>query len=168
MGSVVAGLTAVRQGGARLEGAGEVLQPACVQRVHVGADEHEHLARGMPAAQVECPPERELLGSDVNDLDAVALGDGNGVVGRSRVDEDDLLGGFRLINGNTVWQDGPVVSAMKNGGVLLLDEVDLASRNIMCLQPVLEGKGVFQKKIGQWVTPAEGFQVFATANTKGK
>jgi len=85
-----------------------------------------------------------------------------------QTDEDDLLGGFRLINGNTVWQDGPVVSAMKNGGVLLLDEVDLASHNIMCLQPVLEGKGVFLKKIGQWVVPAEGFQIFATANTKGK
>ena len=85
-----------------------------------------------------------------------------------QTDEDDLLGGFRLINGNTVWQDGPVVSAMKAGGVLLLDEVDLASHNIMCLQPVLEGKGVFLKKIGQWVTPAEGFTVFATANTKGK
>jgi len=86
----------------------------------------------------------------------------------AQTDEDDLLGGFRLINGNTVWQDGPVVSAMKSGGVLLLDEVDLASRNIMCLQPVLEGKGVFLKKIMQWVTPAAGFQVFATANTKGK
>jgi len=85
-----------------------------------------------------------------------------------QTDEDDLLGGFRLINGNTVWQDGPVVSAMKNGAVLLLDEVDLASANIMCLQPVLEGKGVFLKKIGEWITPAEGFQVFATANTKGK
>ena len=85
-----------------------------------------------------------------------------------QTDEDDLLGGFRLINGNTVWQDGPVVSAMKSGGVLLLDEVDLASHNIMCLQPVLEGKGVFLKKIGQWVTPADGFTVFATANTKGK
>jgi hypothetical protein len=85
-----------------------------------------------------------------------------------QTDEDDLLGGFRLINGNTVWQDGPVVSAMKSGGVLLLDEVDLASHNIMCLQPVLEGKGVFLKKISQWVTPAEGFTVFATANTKGK
>ena len=85
-----------------------------------------------------------------------------------QTDEDDLLGGFRLINGNTVWQDGPVVSAMKNGGILLLDEVDLGSANIMCLQPVLEGKGVFLKKIGQWVTPAAGFTVFATANTKGK
>jgi hypothetical protein len=85
-----------------------------------------------------------------------------------QTDEDDLLGGFRLINGNTVWQDGPVVSAMKNGGVLLLDEIDLGSANLMCLQPVLEGKGVFLKKIGVWVTPAPGFTIFATANTKGK
>ena len=85
-----------------------------------------------------------------------------------QTDEDDLLGGFRLINGNTVWQDGPVVSAMKNGGVLLLDEIDLGSANMMCLQPVLEGKGVFLKKIGVWVTPAAGFTIFATANTKGK
>ncbi len=85
-----------------------------------------------------------------------------------QTDEDDLLGGFRLINGNTVWQDGPVVTAMKEGGVLLLDEVDLASHNIMCLQPVLEGKGIFLKKIGQWVEPKDGFTVFATANTKGK
>ena len=85
-----------------------------------------------------------------------------------QTDEDDLLGGFRLINGETVWQDGPVVAAMKNGGILLLDEIDLASHAIMCLQPVLEGKGVFLKKIGQWVKPASGFQVFATANTKGK
>ena len=85
-----------------------------------------------------------------------------------QTDEDDLLGGFRLVNGETVWCDGPVVAAMKNGGVLLLDEIDLASHAIMCLQPVLEGKGVFLKKIGQWVTPAAGFQIFATANTKGK
>ena len=85
-----------------------------------------------------------------------------------QTDEDDLLGGFRLINGETVWCDGPVVKAMKQGGILLLDEIDLASHNIMCLQPVLEGKGVFLKKIGQWVTPAAGFQIFATANTKGK
>jgi MoxR-like ATPase len=85
-----------------------------------------------------------------------------------QTDEDDLLGGFRLINGNTVWQDGPVTTALKQGGVLLLDEVDLASHNIMCLQPVLEGKGVYLKKIGEWVTPAEGFVVIATANTKGR
>ena len=85
-----------------------------------------------------------------------------------QTDEDDLLGGFRLINGQTVWSDGPVVTAMKNGGVLLLDEIDLGSANMMCLQPVLEGKGVFLKKIGEWVTPAAGFTIFATANTKGK
>ena len=85
-----------------------------------------------------------------------------------QTDEDDLLGGFRLINGETKWCDGPVVSAMRNGGVLLLDEIDLGSANMMCLQPVLEGKGVFLKKIGEWVRPAAGFTVFATANTKGK
>jgi len=85
-----------------------------------------------------------------------------------QTDEDDLLGGFRLINGETVWQDGPVVACMKRGGLLLLDEIDLASHAIMCLQPVLEGKGIFLKKIGQWVKPAPGFNVFATANTKGK
>ena len=85
-----------------------------------------------------------------------------------QTDEDDLLGGFRLINGQTVWQDGAVVKAMRNGGVLLLDEIDLASFNIMCLQPVLEGKGVYLKKINEWVKPAPGFTVFATANTKGK
>jgi len=85
-----------------------------------------------------------------------------------QTDEDDLLGGFRLINGETKWCDGPVVSAMRSGGVLLLDEIDLGSANMMCLQPVLEGKGVFLKKIGEWVKPAAGFTVFATANTKGK
>ena len=83
-------------------------------------------------------------------------------------DEDDLLGGMRLVNGNTVWQDGPVVKAMEAGAVLLLDEVDLGSHKIMCLQPVLEGKGVFLKKINRWVTPKTGFTVMATANTKGK
>jgi len=87
-----------------------------------------------------------------------------------QTDEDDLLGGFRLIDGNTVWCDGPAVKAMEDdrGGVLLLDEIDLASFNIMCLQPVLEGKGVYLKKIGRWVTPKPGFTVLATANTKGK
>ena len=83
-------------------------------------------------------------------------------------DEDDLLGGFRLVNGDTVWQDGPVVQAMNRGAVLLLDEVDLGSFKIMCLQPVLEGNGVFLKKIGRLVTPAKGFTVIGTANTKGK
>ncbi|MGA1706821.1 MAG: AAA family ATPase [Candidatus Nanopelagicaceae bacterium] len=83
-------------------------------------------------------------------------------------DEDDLLGGLRLIEGNTVWQDGPVVNAMLAGAVLLLDEVDLGTEKIMCLQSVLEGKGVYLKKVNRWVTPAAGFTVIATANTKGK
>ena len=83
-------------------------------------------------------------------------------------DEDDLLGGFRLQDGETVFHKGPVVEAMERGAVLLLDEVDLASSKILCLQPVLEGKGVYLKKINQWVTPADGFNVVATANTKGK
>ena len=83
-------------------------------------------------------------------------------------DEDDLIGGFRLVNGETVWHNGPVVEAMERGAVLLLDEVDLASNKILCLQSVLEGKGVFLKKIGKFIKPADGFNVFATANTKGK
>ena len=83
-------------------------------------------------------------------------------------DEDDLIGGFRLVNGETVWHDGPVVEALKRGAVLLLDEIDLASNKILCLQSVLEGNGVYLKKIGTYVRPAKGFQVFATANTKGK
>jgi hypothetical protein len=83
-------------------------------------------------------------------------------------DEDDLLGGFRLVNGETVWHNGPVIEAMQRGAILLLDEVDLASNKIMCLQSVLEGKGVFLKKINQFITPAPGFNIIATANTKGK
>ena len=83
-------------------------------------------------------------------------------------DEDDLLGGFRLVDGETVWFDGPVVEAMRKGAIVLLDEVDLASTKIMCLQPVLEGKGVFLKKIDEFVECADGFNVVATANTKGK
>ena len=83
-------------------------------------------------------------------------------------DEDDLLGGFRLQDGETVWHDGPVVDAMKRGAVLLLDEIDLASNKIMCLQPVLEGNGIFLKKIGQFIEPKDGFNIIATANTKGK
>ena len=83
-------------------------------------------------------------------------------------DEDDLLGHYALIDGNTVWQDGPVVKAMERGAILLLDEIDLASSKIMCLQPVLEGKGVFLKKVNRFVAPAVGFNVLATANTKGK
>ena len=83
-------------------------------------------------------------------------------------DEDDLIGGFRLVNGETVWHNGPVIEALERGAVLLLDEVDLASNKILCLQSVLEGKGLFLKKIGRYVRPAPGFTVVATANTKGK
>jgi len=83
-------------------------------------------------------------------------------------DEDDLIGGFRLINGETVWHDGPVVTAMKRGAVLLLDEIDLASNKIMALQPVLEGSSIYLKKIGKWIHPEPGFTVIATANTKGQ
>ena len=83
-------------------------------------------------------------------------------------DEDDLLGHYALIDGNTVWQDGPVVKAMERGAILLLDEIDLASSKIMCLQPVLEGNGVFLKKVNRFVSPSKGFTVLATANTKGK
>jgi len=83
-------------------------------------------------------------------------------------DEDDLIGGFRLVNGDTVWHNGPVIEALERGAVLLLDEIDLASNKILCLQSILEGKGVFLKKIGKYVKPANGFNVIATANTKGK
>ena len=83
-------------------------------------------------------------------------------------DEDDLIGGFRLVNGETVWHNGPVIEALERGAVLLLDEVDLASNKILCLQSILEGNGVFLKKIGKYVKPAVGFNVIATANTKGK
>ena len=83
-------------------------------------------------------------------------------------DEDDLLGGYRLKDGQTVWQNGPVIEAMERGAILLLDEVDLASNKIMCLQPILEGSGVFVKKINKFVKPKDGFNVIATANTKGQ
>ena len=83
-------------------------------------------------------------------------------------DEDDLIGGFRLVNGETVWHNGPVIEALERGAVLLLDEIDLASNKILCLQSILEGNGVFLKKIGRFVKPSAGFNVFATANTKGK
>jgi hypothetical protein len=83
-------------------------------------------------------------------------------------DEDDLIGGFRLVDGATVWHNGPVIEALERGAVLLLDEVDLASNKILCLQSILEGNGVFLKKIGKFVRPSAGFNVIATANTKGK
>ena len=83
-------------------------------------------------------------------------------------DEDDLLGGYRLKDGQTVWQNGPVIEAMERGAVLLLDEIDLASNKIMCLQPILEGSGIYVKKINKFVKPKLGFNVVATANTKGQ
>ena len=83
-------------------------------------------------------------------------------------DEDDLIGGFRLVDGATVWHDGPVIQALNRGAILLLDEVDLASNKILCLQSILEGKGVFLKKTGRYVQPKKGFNIIATANTKGK
>ena len=83
-------------------------------------------------------------------------------------DEDDLIGGFRLVNGETVWHNGPVIEALEKGAILLLDEVDLASNKILCLHSVLEGKGLFLKKTGRYVERRPGFNIFATANTKGK
>ena len=83
-------------------------------------------------------------------------------------DEDDLLGGFRLVNGETKFVPGPVIEAMERGCTLLLDECDLGSNKLLALQPVLEGKGVFLKKVNKWITPKDGFNVIATANTKGK
>ena len=83
-------------------------------------------------------------------------------------DEDDLIGGFRLVNGETVWHNGPVIEALERGAILLLDEIDLASNKILCLQSILEGTGVFLKKIGKFIQPSAGFNVIATANTKGR
>ena len=83
-------------------------------------------------------------------------------------DEDDLMGGHTLQGGDIMFREGPVIKAMRKGAVLLLDEVDLGSNKLMCLQSVLEGKGYFIKKTGEWVSPKEGFTVLATANTKGQ
>ena len=83
-------------------------------------------------------------------------------------DEDDLLGGFRLVNGETKFVPGPVIEAMERGCTLLLDECDLGSNKLLALQPVLEGKGVYLKKVNKWIKPKDGFNVIATANTKGK
>jgi hypothetical protein len=86
----------------------------------------------------------------------------------AETDEDDLIGGFRLINGETKFVFGGVVQAMQRGAILLLDEIDLGTERMMCLQPVLEGKGIYVKKVGVFVKPTQGFNVVATANTKGK
>ena len=83
-------------------------------------------------------------------------------------DEDDLIGSNTLVDGNIVFKEGPVLKAMRNGAVLLIDEIDLASNKIMCLQSILEGSGYLNKKTGEYVTPAKGFTIVATANTKGK
>mgnify|MGYP003111845113 FL=1 len=85
-----------------------------------------------------------------------------------QTDESDLIGGFRLVNGDTVWVDGAAVLAAKEGAILLLDEIDLGGPALMCLQPLLEGNAIYVKKTGEWVKPAPGFTVVATANTKGK
>ena len=86
----------------------------------------------------------------------------------AETDEDDLLGHYTLVDGQTIWEDGPVVKAMERGALLLLDEIDYATMKIACLQPVLEGKGVYLKKVNRWVKPSHGFNAVATANTKGK
>ena len=83
-------------------------------------------------------------------------------------DEDDLLGGFRLIDGETVFAKGPVIKAMEAGALLLIDEIDRGSNKIMCLQGVLEGKPIMIKKTGEVIRPEDGFNVIATANTKGQ
>ena len=83
-------------------------------------------------------------------------------------DEDDLIGGFRLINGETVFAKGPVLKAMEQGAILLIDEIDRGSNKMMCLQGVLEGKPVLVKKTGEMIKPSPGFNVIATANTKGR
>ncbi len=83
-------------------------------------------------------------------------------------DEFDLIGNYELIDGNTIWHDGPALIAMKRGAILLLDETDLGSERLLCLQPILEGKGYFNKKRGEHIRPKKGFNVMATANTKGR
>jgi len=85
-----------------------------------------------------------------------------------RTDETDLIGSYELIDGSTVRREGPVITAMRRGAVLLLDECDLGTEDILCLQPILEGNPYFDKKTGEVIHPAAGFNVIATANTKGK
>lgn len=83
--------------------------------------------------------------------------------------EDHLIGGFRLINGETVFYKGPVIQAMEAGAVLLLDEGDQAPPTVnMCLQAILEGDGYLIKQTGEKVKPKPGFTIILAANTKGK
>ena len=83
-------------------------------------------------------------------------------------DEDDLIGSNTLVDGNIVFREGPVLKAMRKGACLLVDEIDLSSNKIMCLQSILEGKSYLNKKTGELISPAPGFTIIATANTKGK
>jgi MoxR-like ATPase len=83
-------------------------------------------------------------------------------------DESDLIGGPTLIDGNVVYRDGPVITAMKRGAILLIDEIDRGSNKLMCLQGILEGKPYFNKKSGEYIHPSAGFNIVATANTKGR
>lgn len=83
-------------------------------------------------------------------------------------DESDLIGSNTLVDGNVVYRDGPVITAMKRGAILLIDEVDRGSNKLMCMQGIMEGKPYFNKKSGEYIHPAEGFNVVATANTKGR
>jgi MoxR-like ATPase len=84
-------------------------------------------------------------------------------------DVDDMLGGLRLKNDATVFEDGPVIRAMRMGAILLLDEIDTAQANILMeLHPIAEGKGVLIKKTGEYVQPHPNFRIIATGNSKGR
>jgi MoxR-like ATPase len=83
-------------------------------------------------------------------------------------DEDDLIGGNTLHDGNVIYREGPVLMAMRRGAVLLIDEIDRGSNKLMCLQSILEGKPFFNKKTGEMIYPEKGFTIIATANTKGR
>jgi len=83
-------------------------------------------------------------------------------------DEDDLIGGNTLHDGNVIYREGPVLMAMRRGAVLLVDEIDRGSNKLMCLQSILEGKPFFNKKTGEMIYPEKGFTIIATANTKGR
>jgi MoxR-like ATPase len=84
-------------------------------------------------------------------------------------DEEQLIGSKTLVDGNVEVVEGPVLIAMRTGTALLLDEIDAGSANtLLCLQPILEGKPYYFKLKNEMIIPAEGFNIFATANTKGK
>jgi MoxR-like ATPase len=84
-------------------------------------------------------------------------------------DEDQLIGSKTLQNGNVEIVEGPVLIAMRQGITLLLDEIDAGSANtLLCLQPILEGKPYYFKLKNEMIVPTAGFNIIATANTKGK